>query len=265
MASQTYLAVDIGASSGRVLAGQFDGTQFQLNEVHRFENGPIDVQGRLYWDLLALWNSVQDGLRKAADQFGGAVSSVGVDTWGVDYGLLGPGDELLGNPRHYRDPRTNGVMKKSLEMVSRRDVFACTGVQFMEINTLYQMISMSEQNPRLLDIAEDFLMIPDLFHWLLTGEKINEFSNASTTQMFDPQTRSWAADLLSAFNIPDKLFRATTNPGSRPRSTSDKSRRINQPQQHQGHRAGNSRYGERRPSRSCTESTFARARLVLHQ
>ena len=214
MAKQTYLAVDIGASSGRVLAGQFDGQRIQLSEVNRFQNGPIYADRKMYWDLLALWGSVQDGLRQAHDQFGDSVASVGVDTWGVDYALLGPGDELLGNPRCYRDPRTEGIMEKTFDVVSRADIFASTGLQFMGINTLYQMIAMTEQNPKLLDVAEDFLMIPDVFHWLLTGQKTNEFSNATTTQMFNPQTRQWATDLLATFNIPNSIFRETTAPGT---------------------------------------------------
>lgn len=214
MASQTYLAVDIGASSGRVLAGQFDGKHIQLNEVHRFENGPIWANGRMYWDILALWRSVQDGLRSAGDQFGDAVSSVGVDTWGVDYGLLGPGDELLGNPRCYRDPRTEGLVEASFDVVSRADIFAETGLQFLNINSLYQLIAMARQNPRLLDVAEDFLMIPDLFHFFLTGVKTNEFSNATTSQLLNPQTRQWCTGLMKAFDIPEKLFRETTEPGA---------------------------------------------------
>ena len=214
MTHQTWLAVDIGASSGRVLAGQFDGTRIELSEVHRFENGPIHVQDRMYWDLLDLWKNVQAGLRKAAEQFGDSVATIGVDTWGVDYGLLGPGDELLGNPRHYRDPRTDGVMERTFDVVSRSDIFSSTGLQFMPINSLYQMVAMTGQNPKLLDQAEDFLMIPDLFNWLLTGKKTNEFSNATTTQMFNPQTRTWARDLLSALNIPDRIFGDTTDPGT---------------------------------------------------
>ncbi len=211
---QVYLAVDIGASSGRVLAGRFDGELLTLEEVHRFDNGPVYVQGRMYWDLLALWNEVQNGLRRAAGLFGDAICSIGVDTWGVDYGLLGPGDELLGNPRHYRDARTTGILEAAFDIVSRGDIFAATGLQFMEINTLFQLVSMTQQNPRLLAVAEDFLMIPDLFHWLLTGAKVNELTNATTTQCFNPQTGSWATDLLAAFQIPDKLFRDPTPPGT---------------------------------------------------
>lgn len=214
MRKQIHLAVDMGASSGRVLAGQFDGTRFELNEVHRFWNGPIRTHDRLYWDVLGLWKSVQEGLHIARDQWRDAVCSVGVDTWGVDFALLGPGDELLGNPRHYRDVRTVGLVEKAFETMPRDQIFASTGLQFMEINSLYQLIALSQQNRALLDYAHDFLMIPDLFHWFLTGEKTNEFSDATTTQMLNPKTGTWASDVLNAFDIPEKLFREPTHPGT---------------------------------------------------
>lgn len=214
MANQIHLAVDIGASSGRVLAGKFDGKLLELSELHRFENGPVYVQGGMYWDLLALWRSVQEGLRAAADQFGDSVSSVGVDTWGVDFGLLGPNNELLGHPRCYRDSRKNEAYETASEIMSREEIFNATGLQFMEINTLYQLSGIAKQAPWILETAEDFLMIPDIFHWLMTGEKTNEFSNATTTQMLDPRTGKWASELLSKFSIPEKLFRDTTAPGT---------------------------------------------------
>jgi len=214
MTNQIHLAVDMGASSGRVLAGQSDGQRFELSEVHRFWNGPIRVHDRMYWDVLGLWKSVREGLQKAADQWGDSVCSVGVDTWGVDFALLGPGDELLGNPRHYRDTRTVGGVERAFDTMPRAEIFAATGLQFMEINSLYQMIALSEQNRPLLDQAEDFLMIPDLFNWFLTGEKTNEFSDATTTQMLNPKTGKWASEVLSAFNIPEKLFRDPTHPGA---------------------------------------------------
>ena len=214
MASQTYLSVDIGASSGRVLGGQFDGAKIQLEEVSRFANGPVHAQCGMYWDILSLWKSVEEGLRHAGNKYGDAICSVGVDTWGVDYALLGPGDELLGNPRCYRDPRTSGLMDAAFEKMSRADIFAASGLQFMEFNSLYQMIAMTEQNPKLLDMAETFMMIPDVFHWLLTGEKTIEFSNATTTQMFDPQTKQWASNVLQTFGIPETIFRETILPGT---------------------------------------------------
>ena len=215
MANQIHLAVDIGASSGRVLAGEFDGSKLRLSELHRFDNGPVYVQGGMYWDLLALWKSVQEGLRAAGNKFGAeSIRSVGVDTWGVDFGLLGPNDEMLCHPRCYRDPRKHGMMEQAFDVVPRADIFAATGLQFMEINSLYQLITIQRQDPWIIDSAETFMMMGDIFHWLLTGEKTIEFSNATTTQMLNPQTCQWATDIMSAFQIPEGLFREVTLPGT---------------------------------------------------
>ena len=147
-ANQVYLAVDLGASGGRVLAGLLDGDCLTLEEVARFENGPVIADGRMYWDVLGLWQRITDGLAQAADRVGDEVVSVGVDTWGVDYALLGPGDELLGNPYCYRDARTNGMMEKAFGTVSRDEIFAETGLQFMQFNTLYQLLAMRSKTRR---------------------------------------------------------------------------------------------------------------------
>lgn len=211
---KVYLAVDMGASSGRVVAGLFDGQRINLEEVHRFPNGGVLANDHLYWDVLALWGHLEDGLRKAAVTYPGRVASVGVDTWGVDYGLLGPGDELLGNPRHYRDPRTQGQLEKAFQIVSREEIFAETGLQFMELNTLYQLLAMKQENPALLELAESFLMIPDLFHWLLTGNKANEFTNASTTQFCNATTQRWSSELLQRFDIPTRMLGEIVHPGT---------------------------------------------------
>lgn len=213
--SNVYLAVDLGASSGRVVAGLFDGSRLKLEEAYRFENGGIAANDRRYWNLLEQWQQVTIGLRAAADRYGERVSSMGVDTWGVDYGLLGPGDELLGNPYHYRDKRTNGVMERAFEVVGREEIFAQTGLQFMEFNTLFQLIAMKRQNPKLLDVAETFLMMPDLFHWLLTGEKANEFTNASTTQFHNPATNTWSELLFDRFELPKRILGTVLAPGTR--------------------------------------------------
>ncbi len=212
--SKVFLAVDIGASSGRLLAGLFDGSKITLEEVHRFENGAVHAAGRMYWDLLALWNEVQAGLRAASIRYGDRVVSVGVDTWGVDFALLGRGDELLGNPYHYRDKRTAGIFEKAFEIVSREDIFAATGLQFMEFNTLFQLLAMKLQDSPLLDNASSMLLVPDIFHWLLTGEKVIEQTNASTTQMYNPVTGDWATDLLKRFDLPTDLAADIAKPGT---------------------------------------------------
>jgi rhamnulokinase len=214
MTQKVYLAVDMGASSGRHLLGHFDGQQLRLEEVYRFDNGPVEVGGRLYWDLLGLWSHVRQGLRAASGKCGGAIASVGVDTWGVDFGFLGRGDELLGNPYHYRDCRTNGMMERAFGIVSREDIFRQTGLQFMQINSLYQLLAMKLAGSPLLDIAETLLMVPDLFHWLLTGVKCNEMTDASTSQFYNPIRGTWATELLDRFSLPTRFLGPIAQPGT---------------------------------------------------
>jgi rhamnulokinase len=211
--SAVYLAVDLGASGGRVLAGALEGGKLTLDEVHRFDNGPSAAADRLYWNVLSLWAEIQNGLRAAAARHGDRVVSVGVDTWGVDFALLGRGDELLGNPYHYRDKRTSGILDKAFQIVPREEIFAATGLQFMEFNTLYQLLAMKLANSPLLEAAKSFLMMPDLFHWLLTGVKANEQTDASTTQFYDPRTGDWAFELLAKFQLPVSILGRITPPG----------------------------------------------------
>ncbi len=214
MARQTYLAIDIGASSGRHVAGMFDGKRLELAEVFRFENGPVAAAGHLYWDLLAQWQSVTRGLRAAGAGDWGEIASVGVDTWGVDFGLLGRGDELLGNPVAYRDARTDGLMEQAFTVVPREEIFARTGLQFMQFNTLFQLWAMRRANSPILAAAESLLMMPDLFHWLLTGIKSNEQTNATTTQFFDPQSGGWANELFAKFDLPTGILGPLSQPGT---------------------------------------------------
>lgn len=213
--TKNYLAVDLGASSGRVLAGSFDGERLQLEQIHRFDNGPIQAAGHLHWDILQLWSHILSGLRIAGTRLGGSqITSVGVDTWGVDFALLGRGDELLGNPYHYRDARTAGMFQRAFQIADREEIFSQTGVQFMELNTLYQLLSMQLSGSPLLDAAESFLMMPDVFHWLLTGEQVNEFTNATTTQLFNPSKRAWSTGLLERMGLPTHIFHEAVAPGS---------------------------------------------------
>src|SRR5690606_20339267 len=149
-----------GAESGRVIAGLFDGKRVRLEPLHRFPNGPVNLAGTLRWDVLRLWSEIQDGLTKAAAAFEDRVASVGVDTWGVDYVLLSKTDEILGQPYNYRDPRTKGMLAAATVRVPRQEIFAATGLQFMEINTLYQLLAMQKQNPQLLALADRLLLMP---------------------------------------------------------------------------------------------------------
>ena len=208
---KTYLAIDMGASSGRHLAGIFDGKKLKLEELYRFENGPTDLAGTLYWNLPSLWTHIQAGIQAAA---GHNLVSVGVDTWGVDFALLGRNDTLLANPVCYRDSRTDGAMERAFQTVSRNEVFRQSGLQFMQFNTLYQLLAMRWANSPLLDVSESFLMMPDLFHWLLSGVKSNEFTNATTTQFFDPVKNDWAFSLLEQFGLPTHLTQPVSPPGT---------------------------------------------------
>jgi rhamnulokinase len=214
MTQEVYLAVDLGASSGRVLAGLFDGSRLTLEELHRFENAAVPVADSLHWDVLRLWDEIRRGLRLAAGKFGNRVRSCGIDTWGVDFALLGRGDTLLGNPHSYRDRRCDGMLARALERVPRSEIFAQTGLQFMPMNTLYQLLAMRVHGSPLLDVAEAFLMMPDLFHWLLTGVKTHEVTNASTTQFYDPRQNDWARGLLERLDLPTQMFGPLWEPGT---------------------------------------------------
>jgi rhamnulokinase len=216
MAEKAYLAIDMGASSGRHLIGRFDGQKLRLEEVHRFENGPVDMGGRLYWDLPGLWSSVRQGLAAAVAAVGSnAIVSLGVDTWGVDFGLLGRNDELLANPFHYRDGRTNGILEQAFSIVSREEIFRHTGLQFMQFNTLYQLLAMKLGKSPLLDVAETILLVPDLMHWLLTGFKGNEMTEASTSQFYNPVKCGWATELLEKFGLPTQILGQIVQPGTK--------------------------------------------------
>ncbi len=215
MAKRAYLAIDMGASSGRHVLGSFDGRKLQLEEVYRFENGAVDLAGSLHWNLPGLWSHVCQGLRAAGNRDDVEVVGVGVDTWGVDFGLLGRDDVLLGNPYHYRDSRTNGMLETAFGIVPREEIFQHTGLQFMQLNSLYQLLAMRRANSPLLEAAKTLLFMPDLFHWLLTGIKCNEMTEASTSQFFNPVTGGWATDLLNKFGLPTDILGEIRQPGSR--------------------------------------------------
>jgi len=213
MTRTVALAVDLGASGGRVVSGAFDGRLLELEELHRFDNAPVPLGGTLVWDLVRLWEEILRGLRVAEGRHGRAIGSIGVDTWGVDYALLTADDALLANPVCYRDPRTRGLVDAATTTVPRAEIFAATGLQFMEINTLYQLLAVNRDHPSLLEAADRLLLMPDLIHWLLSGEKSNERTNATTTQCFDPQGGCWAAGLLERFGLPTRLFQPVVEPG----------------------------------------------------
>src|SRR5438105_4188180 len=191
MSAKKLLAFDLGAESGRGILGLFDGQRLKLEVVHRFPNGPVQTLDSLHWDVLRLHGEMLNALRLCAGQYG-AVDSVGVDTWGVDFALLGRGHTLLANPRHYRDPHTEGVMERAFETVPRAEVYRQTGLQFMRFNTLFQLLALQRDRSPLLDVAESLLFMPDLFHFFFTGIRGNEFTDVSTSQMYGHTSQTWA-------------------------------------------------------------------------
>jgi len=215
MSEQVYLGVDLGAESGRVIAGLWDGKRMKLEEMHRFPNGGVAIADSLRWNTLGLWNEIQTGLTAAAKKFGKSVVSVGVDTWGVDYALLSKSGEMLGLPFHYRDGRTRGMFQRAFAKVPREEVFAATGLQFMEMNTLYQLLAHQKNNPELLAAAETLLMMPDFLHYCLSGARVSEFTIATTSQCVNPRQRAWANDLLQKLGLPTKIFPEIVPPGTR--------------------------------------------------
>ena len=215
MADACYLGVDLGAESGRVMAGLFDGRRVRLEQVHRFPNGAVSLGTTLRWDVLRLWSEIQDGLTRAAAQFGDRIVSVGVDTWGVDYVLLAKNGEIAAQPFHYRDSRTASILPQAFGRVPKREIFAQTGLQFMEFNTLFQLLAFQQSNPDLLAAAERLLLMPDFFHWCLCGSRVVEFTNATTTQCFHATENRWAFELLTRFGLPAGIFPEVVPPGTR--------------------------------------------------
>ncbi|MGW8226842.1 MAG: rhamnulokinase [Anaerolineales bacterium] len=211
MRSKTVLAVDVGAESGRVMGVHFDGLQLALEELHRFPNITVKLNDTLHWDFLRLWGDIQAGIEKGKTLH---PASIGVDTWGVDFGLLDNQGNLIGNPVHYRDKRTNNMMERAFAKVPRAEIFFKTGIQFMPINSLYQMLSLVESKSPQLQIAETFLTAPDLLNYWLTGAKVCEFSNATTTQLFNPTTGNWAIELIEKMGIPSNIFPEIVPPGT---------------------------------------------------
>ncbi|MBL9174762.1 MAG: rhamnulokinase [Verrucomicrobiales bacterium] len=212
---QVFLGIDVGAESGRVMAGLWDGRRVRLEEVHRFPNGPVAVDDTLRWDLPGLWREIQCGLNLASRRYGGRLASVGVDTWALDYVLLSRSGEMLGLPFCYRDARTRGLVEETAGRVPRNEIFAATGLQFMEINTLYQWIAHHRASPEVFAAASTFQMIPDWLNGCLCGARVAEMTNATTTQFYDPERRTWARGLLERLGLPTHLLPGIVEPGTR--------------------------------------------------
>ncbi|MFF8018749.1 FGGY-family carbohydrate kinase [Streptomyces sp. NPDC007929] len=210
-AVKSYAAVDLGASSGRVMVGRVGPDSLELSEAHRFPNRPVRVPEGLRWDVLGLYAGVLDGLKAAGAHCGGRLDSVGIDSWAVDYGLLDADGALLGNPVHYRDARTEGVAEKVWATVPAAELYAATGLQYAPFNTLYQLTA--ARSTVQLERARRLLLVPDLLTYWLTGEQGTELTNASTTQLIDPRTRDWAYGIASRLGIDLELFAPLRQPG----------------------------------------------------
>ncbi|RAP77635.1 rhamnulokinase [Paenibacillus montanisoli] len=210
----SILAYDLGASSGRALLGRLNDRAIEVEELHRFGNDPVAVGDRLQWDILRLFHEIKQALLKAK-LAGETPASLAIDSWAVDFGLIGRGGELLGNPYHYRDHHTDGVMERLKASLTTEKIFSRTGIQFLPFNTIYQLAALNEANSPLLEGAERFLMIPDLLRYFLTGEMHNEFSNATTTQLYNPLDGGWDRELLVAIGVSPSLFGDVVQPGTR--------------------------------------------------
>lgn len=209
--SKPYLAFDFGAESGRAVLAHLQSGILTTTEVHRFPNEPVEYGGSLHWDAPRLWFEVRKALGCVKHL---NLAGIGVDAWGVDYALLGERGELLQNPYHYRDLRTQGVMEEVFRKMPKKDIYCATGIQFMPINTLYQLIAAQRDTPGIVATAQQLLTIPDLFNYWLTGNAVCEFTNATTTQMVDPVRRTWATDLLQRLGLRSDLLAAIVEPGA---------------------------------------------------
>lgn len=210
--TKRVLAFDFGASSGRAIIGCFDGDKITLEEVHRFSNDPVSVGGTVYWDVLRLFYEIKQGIIKA--KIAGGFDSIGIDTWGVDFGLIDSEGKLMENPVHYRDARTVGLVDEAFKTMPKEKLYGITGIQFMELNTLFQLISLKKYRPWMLERADKILFMPDLFGYMLTGKMCAEYSIASTSQLIDLDKRTWSKEILDAFGIKESVFAPLVQPGT---------------------------------------------------
>lgn len=214
MKTATFFAFDLGAESGRCFLARYSSGTLSLEEMARFSNQPVTRKGGVHWDVETLWSNMRQALGEAAKHGFPHLDGIGVDAWGLDYALLDRDLKLLEDPFHYRDPRTDGMVEEVCNLVPRSEIYRQTGIQFMQINTLYQIFAASRTNPDLLRKARALLMIPDLFNFWLTGSLSCEYTCATTTQFFDLQKRQWAFDLLERLDIPTHFFIPVTDPGT---------------------------------------------------
>jgi len=215
MANLKMLAIDLGASSGRGIVGRFDGEKLTLEENHRFSNDPLKLNGRFSWDIMRILFEIKNSIRKCALSDDKDIKSIGIDTWGVDYGLLDKNGRLLYNPTHYRDERTVGIQDYTFEnIIPKAEIYNTTGLQFMDFNTIFQLIAEKKLDPAIFEKADKMLFTPDLLNYFLTGEKSTEYTIASTSGLIDANTRNWAWNLIDKAGIPRSLFTDIAKPGT---------------------------------------------------
>jgi len=209
-----FIAFDLGAESGRCVVGELNNTRLQLNEVHRFNTPMIRYRHSLLWDVLLIFQELVTGLSRAVETYGPRYEGISIDTWGVDYVLLDDDNRLLGYPYHYRDSRTDTMMEKAFQILPREQIYEHTGIQFVQFNTLFQLLAEQEQQVNLLEIAERFLPIPNFLLYLLSGVQKAEYTIASTTQLTDPRRRDWSREILERFHLPAHIFPSIVEPGT---------------------------------------------------
>lgn len=205
-----HIAIDLGAESGRIIVGDVR----NIEVVHRFSNLPVKIGDSIFWDVLSIFSEIKEGLRKSFKKYPGQIAGMGLDTWGVDFGLIDSSGSLIGNPYHYRDNRTDGVPEELFERIPREEIYRTTGIQFMQINSVYQLHAFARRSPELYAAAARLLHTPDLFNYWLTGKMTNEYSIATTSQLFDPAAKRWAVDLIRKVGLDPKLFHDVVMPGT---------------------------------------------------
>lgn len=209
---QYYLAIDIGASSGRHILARINNGRIELEEIYRFPNGMKDTDGMKLWDIPELFEHIKAGLKKCAD-LGKIPCSLGVDTWGVDYVLLDEKDQIIGKTYGYRDSRTAGMTDEVYQIIPENELYARSGIQKQNFNTIFQLMAVKKQHPLELEAARTLLMIPDYFHFLLSGRKVQEYTNATTTQLVNPASKDWDLDLIDKLGFPRRIFQDIALPG----------------------------------------------------
>lgn len=208
---QKFIAVDIGAETGRVIVGDIS----KMEIIYRFPNSLVRVKGSIFWDILGIFNEIKKGLKEAFKKYSHQIVSIGIDTWGVDYALLDSDGDILGNPYHYRDKRTDNIMEEVFKIIPKEEIFAETGIQFMQINTIYQLYSFAKNKPKVFGNARYFLNTPDLLNYWLTGIIKNEFSIATTTQLYNPIERDWSIKIMSKLGLKREIFGEIIMPGTK--------------------------------------------------